>query len=166
MLHDVGKVGITDIILKKPGRLTPEEYQIMQYHTVAGARLFEDPTSSLDQLAGEIALNHHERWDGRGYPGYLDVNTNHPIEGYTTQDGNPRGKLEDEIPLFGRIVAIADVYDALCSSRSYKEPWSEEKALAEIKIQAGKMFDPELVKLFFSIQDLIGAIKQRYPESE
>ena len=166
MLHDVGKVGISDIILKKPGALTAEEYLVMQYHTVAGARLFEDPTSTLDNLSAEIALNHHERWDGSGYPGFVDDSTGHPIEGYMTQDGKPRGKGKDEIPLFGRIVAIADVFDALCSRRSYKEPWPEEKALAEIENQAGKMFDPELVKMFFSIQDLIAAIKQRYPDTE
>ena len=149
-----------------PARLTPEEYQIMQYHTVAGARLFEDSTSDLDKLSAEIALNHHERWDGRGYPGYVDINTGQPIAGRMTQDGKPLGKREEEISLFGRIVSIADVYDALCSRRSYKEPWSEEEALAEIESQAGKMFDPELVKMFFSIQDVIGVIKQHYPDTD
>jgi HD-GYP domain-containing protein (c-di-GMP phosphodiesterase class II) len=162
MLHDVGKVAISDAILKKPSRFTPEEYQIMQNHTVYGASLFYDPSSAVDILAKEIALTHHENWDGSGYPGWID-----PSSGYvekTDEDGKPLGKKGEEIPLGGRIVAIADVYDALCSKRVYKEPWGENEVLEEMRKLAGSKFDPELVEVFFEILPNIKQTQSQYPE--
>jgi HD-GYP domain-containing protein (c-di-GMP phosphodiesterase class II) len=162
MLHDVGKVAISDTILKKPARFTPEEYKIMQNHTVYGASLFLDTSSSADILAQEIALTHHENWDGTGYPGWIN-----PLNGNTEKsdnDGNPLGKKGEEIPLGGRIVAIADVFDALCSKRVYKEPWSEDDVLNEIRKLSGSKFDPELTEIFFEILPNIKQIQNQYPE--
>ncbi len=155
MLHDVGKVAISDTLLKKHGPLSPAEYEHMQRHVILGARLFRDSTSDWDDMAAEIALNHHERWDGSGYPGkVLDV---------TADDWRPGpGKKGEEIPLSARIVALADVYDALSSQRAYKECWAEEKTLAYIRDQKGRQFDPELVDVFFSIYDVIRAIRGKY----
>ena len=149
MLHDVGKVAISDAILKKPSRFTPEEYQVMQNHTLYGASLFNDTSSPVDILARDIALTHHENWDGTGYPGWLD-----PVNGSierSDSEGKPLGKKGEEIPLGGRIVAIADVYDALCSKRVYKEPWTENDVLEEIRKLGGTKFDPELIECFFEI---------------
>ncbi|MCL2231742.1 MAG: HD domain-containing protein [Treponema sp.] len=162
MLHDAGKVAIPDAILKKPARLTPEEYQIMQTHTIFGAALFDDPLSPLDSLSRDIALTHHENWDGTGYPGWVDPYTGEALR--IGQDGKPRGKRGDEIPLAGRIVSIADVYDALCSRRVYKEPWTEEDVLKEIRSLAGIKFDPELVEIFFEILPCIKQVQKLYPE--
>ena len=162
MLHDVGKVAISDTILKKPARFTPEEYKIMQRHTLYGAALFDDPQSPTDMVAAEIALTHHENWDGSGYPGYVD-----PITEAVTKadsDGKPIGRKGEEIPLTGRIVAIADVYDALCSKRVYKEPWGEEETLAEMRNLSGTKFDPELVDIFFEILPNIRQTQKQYPE--
>ena len=164
MLHDVGKVAISDSILKKPSRFTPEEYKIMQNHTVYGASLFYDTSSHVDVLAKEIALTHHENWDGSGYPGWIDPNTGE-IE-KTDKDGKPLGKKGEEIPLGGRIVAIADVYDALCSKRVYKEPWSENDVLDEMKKLAGSKFDPELIEIFFESLPNIKQTQNQYPEDE
>lgn len=164
MLHDVGKVGISDTILKKPARLTPEEYDIMKQHTCLGASLFTDKHSEFDEAASIIALNHHEWWNGRGYPGHVNPVTGRPIPGYETSDGRARGKAGEEIPPFGRVVAIADVYDALCSKRAYKEPWEESKVLDELRNEAGGQFDPEMIESFFSILDVIRNITERYPE--
>ena len=162
MVHDVGKVGISDTILKKPGKLTAEEFEIMKAHTYLGARLFlQDPKSEFDIAAAEVALNHHERWDGKGYPGYVDPFTGKPLPGYE-EKGRARPKKGEEIPVFGRIVALADVYDALSSKRCYKEPWPEEKVLKEIEKNAGRQFDPSVVEAFFSCLDAIRAIKERY----
>jgi HD-GYP domain-containing protein (c-di-GMP phosphodiesterase class II) len=163
-LHDVGKVAISDIILKKPARFTPEEYKIMQHHTVYGAQLFEDPQSSLDNLSKDIALTHHENWDGSGYPGWIDPLTEEPLK--TDSEGNVLGRRETEIPLSGRIVALADVYDALCSKRSYKEPWPEEQVLEEILSLSGTKFDPEIVDIFFEIFPNIKQVQRLYPELE
>jgi putative two-component system response regulator len=132
-LHDIGKLGIPDHILLKPGRLTFEERAQMQTHTTIGARLLSRGSSSLVQVAEQIALRHHERWDGTGYP--------HGLRG-------------DNIPLVGRIVAIADVFDALRSSRPYKPAWPVEHALDEIKRQRGRQFDPHLVELFLQVHDV------------
>ena len=162
MLHDVGKVAISDIILKKPARFTPEEYAIMQGHTYFGARLFDDIQSPLDVIASDIALTHHENWDGTGYPGWIDPMTLKPIK--TDSNGNPLGRKGEEIPLGGRIVAIADVFDALSSRRVYKEPWDEQSVYNEIRKLSGIKFDPELVDIFFEILPNIKQIRDLYPE--
>ncbi|MDR1899307.1 MAG: HD domain-containing protein [Treponema sp.] len=164
MLHDVGKVAISDIILKKPARFTPEEYLVMQHHTIYGAGLFDDPQSPTDIIARDIALTHHENWDGTGYPGWVDPVTEQPIK--TGPDGKARGRKGEETPLAGRIVAIADVFDALCSKRVYKEPWTEEQVLAEIRQLSGTKFDPELVDIFFEILPSIKQIQNLYPETK
>jgi len=162
MLHDVGKVAISDLIMKKPGRFNDDEYEIMKQHTVLGARLFSDRKSDFDEAASIVALNHHERWDGNGYPGYVDVETGNPLDGYTLSNGKAKGKEGETIPVFGRIVAIADVYDALSSSRVYKEAWDEEKVFAIIKEESGAQFDPEIVDIFFSNIKMIKSIQERY----
>jgi response regulator RpfG family c-di-GMP phosphodiesterase len=151
MLHDVGKVGIADTILKKPGKLTEEEYHIIKNHTLLGAQLFTNTTSDIDKLSEEIARHHHERWDGKGYPGRINQNNGEtvPLKG-------------NDIPLPSRITALADVYDALSSARSYKEAWTEELVFKEIKKCSGTQFDPELVDIFFSIRDVLRAIGQKY----
>jgi HD-GYP domain-containing protein (c-di-GMP phosphodiesterase class II) len=164
MLHDVGKVAISDLILKKPGRFTPEEYTIMQHHTIYGAALFDDTQSPMDIIARDVALTHHENWDGSGYPGWIDPVTEKPIK--MDAEGKPLGRKAEEIPFPGRIVALADVYDALYSRRVYKEPWSEADVLAEIKNLAGTKFDPELVDIFFEILPSIKQIRNLYPEPE
>ncbi|MCL2264654.1 MAG: HD domain-containing protein [Treponema sp.] len=162
MLHDVGKVAISDAILKKPARFTPEEYQVMQNHTVYGASLFHDTNSPVDLLARDIALTHHENWDGTGYPGWVDPVTGKPEK--TDQDGKTIGRKGEEIPLGGRIVAIADVYDALCSRRVYKEPWTENDVLEELRKLAGSKFDPELIECFFEVLPNIKQTQNQYPE--
>ncbi|RMD87632.1 MAG: HD domain-containing protein [Calditrichaeota bacterium] len=166
MLHDVGKVAISDTILKKPGKLTDEEYEIMKQHTIHGACLFLNPRSDFDEYSAIVALNHHERWDGKGYPGHVDPKTGKPLPGYEDENGRARGKKGEEIPLFGRIVALADVYDALSSNRVYKEAWSEEKVLQIIEQEKGHQFDPELVDCFFSRLDVIRSIASRYPDEK
>jgi len=163
MLHDVGKVAISDAILKKPARFTPEEYQIMQNHTLYGASLFYDTSSPIDILAKEIALTHHENWDGSGYPGWVDPNTG-KIE-KADENGKAIGRKGEEIPLGGRIVAVADVFDALCSKRVYKEPWTENDVLQELRKLSGSKFDPELVDIFFEILPNIKQTQETYPES-
>ncbi len=164
MLHDVGKVAISDLILKKPERLNMDEYEIMKSHTYLGARLFKAINSDFDEVAARVALNHHEKWDGTGYPGHMDPFTEKPIDGFVTASGLPRPKRRDEIPLFGRIVAVADVYDALCSRRSYKEPWDEERILDEMRRCSGTHFDPRIVEAFFSCFDVLKSIAERYPD--
>jgi response regulator RpfG family c-di-GMP phosphodiesterase len=165
MLHDVGKIATSDLILKKPDRLDRQEYEIMKLHTLHGAQLFLDRQSDFDDAAGVVALNHHERWNGSGYPGHIDVKSGIPLTGYMGPDGKPLGKKGEEIPLFGRIVSLADVYDALCSNRSYKEPWSQERIFDYLEKETGERFDPELVEIFFSRLDVIRAIQARYSES-
>lgn len=164
MLHDVGKIAITDLILKKPARLNMDEYEEMKSHTYKGAKLFEEIESEFDEIAAEVALNHHEKWDGTGYPGHIDPYTEKPLPGYEGDNGQPRPKLGDEIPIFGRIVAVADVYDALCSRRSYKEPWDEDRILEEMHQSSGKHFDPEIAQAFFSCLDVLKSIKKRFPD--
>lgn len=124
-LHDVGKIGIPDSILLKPGRLTLEEVEEMRKHTHIGARILSGGHSSLLRLSEQIALSHHERWDGNGYP---------------------YGLSGDNIPIAGRIVAVADVFDALTHERPYKRAWSVGEALAEIERQSGSQFDPQVVQ--------------------
>jgi len=165
MLHDVGKVAISDVILKKPARFNREEFEIMKQHTVFGARLFLNRQSDFDDAAAEVALNHHERWDGKGYPGYVEVATGSPIPGHTLEDGSPGGKRGEAIPIFGRIVALADVYDALSSFRVYKDAWDENTVLETLRKDSGTHFDPELVDIFLGNLQMIRAIQQRYQEN-
>jgi len=144
MLHDVGKVGIDDAILKKPSRLEPAEYETMKTHTLIGTSLFHDPQSEFDIMAAEVTLSHHEHWNGGGYP---------------------QGLSGLGIPLWGRITAVADVYDALSCHRVYKPAWPEEEVLAEIRSQSGRQFDPEVVELFFEALPNLKQIFERYPDS-
>lgn len=138
-MHDVGKIGIADHILLKPGALTDDEHRQMQEHPAIGHAILTDQhASELTTLAAEIALTHHEKWDGSGYPSGL------------------RG---EQIPLSGRIVAICDVYDALRMPRPYKAPWPIEKAQAFIREQSGKHFDPELVSLVESLYEQIETLQ-------
>lgn len=123
-LHDVGKIGISDLILLKPGKLTANEYELIKDHTIIGAQILSGGKSPILQLAEQIAMTHHERWDGTGYPNKLSG---------------------DEIPLVGRIVAVADVYDALTTERPYKRAWTHEESLVELELQSGKMFDPKII---------------------
>jgi HD-GYP domain-containing protein (c-di-GMP phosphodiesterase class II) len=162
MLHDVGKVAVSDLILKKPARFTPEEFNIMKTHTYQGARLFKYRQSEFDEMSAEVALTHHENWDGTGYPGRIDLDTGEPLEKNT--DGTPVTLKGEEIPIFGRIVALADVFDALSSKRVYKEAWEPDAVLKEIREMSGKKFDPELVDIFFDILDSIRNIAMRYRE--
>ena len=129
-LHDIGKIGIPDTILLKPGKLTPPEYEVTKTHVTIGGRILSGSTSDLLKLSEEIALTHHERWDGGGYP---------------------RGTPEGETPLPGRIVAVADVFDILTHERPYKDSWSIEEAVAEIRKEAGAQFDPTVVEAFDSL---------------
>lgn len=126
-LHDVGKIAISDMILRKPGRLTSAEFRVMQSHTTAGARILGRSRSPILQLAERIALTHHERWDGSGYP---------------------HGLAEDAIPHAGRVVSVADVFDALTHVRPYKPAWSVAEAAAEIAVGSGTQFDPAVVDVF------------------
>jgi len=162
MLHDVGKVAIPDKILKKPAQLTSEEYAVMQNHSYFGARLFNDPHSPLDTTAAAIALTHHESWDGTGYPGWIDVQTGEAAR--ADDSGKAIGLRGEEIPLGGRIVAIADVFDALSSRRVYKQAWSEQDVYDELRRLRGTKFDPELVDIFFDILPSIKQIREMYPE--
>ncbi len=140
-MHDVGKIGIPDSILLKPGKLTAEEWQIMQQHPIIGARVIGNHKSKLLALAREMALFHHEKWDGTGYP--------HRIEG-------------NRIPVSARIAAICDVFDALTSERPYKKPWSVEHALNFLRRESGRHFEPIMVDLFEKHLPDILAIKERY----
>ncbi|MEO6857705.1 MAG: HD domain-containing phosphohydrolase [Solirubrobacteraceae bacterium] len=130
-LHDVGKLAVPDVILLKPGRLSEAEFGRVKEHTTAGAAILTGGTSKLLQLAEEIALSHHERWDGSGYPFGLNAET---------------------IPVSGRIVALADVFDALTHARPYKSPWSVRAATAEIRRLRGRQFDPLVVDAFLALQ--------------
>ena len=164
MLHDVGKVAISDVILKKPAKLDLDEVEIMKMHTYLGARLFSDQYSDFDESAFLVSLNHHEKWNGKGYPGHINPMTGKSVPGYEDKDGKAQGKKGEEIPPFGRIVAIADVYDALSCRRVYKEAWDETKVFETLKEEAGKHFDPEMIESFFSVIDIIRSIANRYPD--
>ncbi len=126
-LHDIGKVGIADAILLKPGKLTPEEFEEMKKHTLYGAKILSGAESSLLQIACKVAASHHEKFDGTGYPGRL------------------KG---EQIPFYARIVSVADVFDALCMQRVYKPKWDPEKAKDYILEEKGKAFDPVVVEAF------------------
>lgn len=152
-LHDIGKVGIPDNVLLKPGRLTDEEFEHMKLHTTIGAETLESaakehPEAVYLKMARDIALTHHERFDGKGYPG---------------------GLVGEEIPLCGRIMALADVYDALTTKRVYKEAFSHEKARSIILDEENKHFDPDIVSAFVEHEDKFIAIRRRFsgdPELE
>lgn len=155
MLHDVGKVAVSDTILKKPSELSYDEKLSMRMHTVHGARLFRRTGSAWDATAADVALNHHENWDGSGYPGRVG-------NIFAEKVYMAPGKRGAEIPLQARIVAIADVYDALISRRAYKRQWPRDHALRYIRHQAGKKFDPELVSIFLTMDELLVAIQKKY----
>ncbi len=143
-LHDVGKVGIPDSILLKPGRFTEYEREVMKQHTIIGARILADSSNQVIQMAEEIALTHHEKWDGSGYP--------HGLSG-------------EEIPLCGRIVAVADVFDALTTARHYKSPWSLDDAFGLLKREAGAHFDPSLVEAFLAIRPTVEQIRTTHTKA-
>ncbi len=164
MLHDAGKVGISDLILKKPGKFNEDEFETMKQHSLFGAQLFLDRQSAFDDAALMVALNHHERWDGKGYPGHIHPETGLPVKKHALPDGRPAGKVGKEIPLFGRVVALADVFDALSTARTYKEAWDESNVLSLIEEQAGAQFDPELVEILFSSINMLRAIQDRYAD--
>ncbi|RZD22451.1 MULTISPECIES: response regulator [unclassified Pseudoalteromonas] len=142
-LHDVGKVGIPDAILNKPGPLNDEEWAIMQQHAEKGHLILKDSNRDIVNTGAIIALSHHERWDGSGYP---------------------KGLKGEEIPIAGRIVALADVFDALRHKRCYKEPWSLEDVIKEINSQQGKQFDPKLIEVFNQRVKEIEDVLVRYPD--
>lgn len=164
MLHDVGKIGISDSILKKPGKLTPEEYQIMQSHTWRGSKLFLSGNSAVDTMSRDIALRHHENWDGTGYPGHVSEETGAILK-YNSMHTVAQGLIGEEIPLGARITALADVYDALSCKRVYKEEWTEDKVLEEIKRLRGIKFDPEITDAFLEVIPRIKEIKKRFSEA-
>lgn len=142
-MHDLGKIAIPDNILLKPGRLDEGEFKMMKAHAQIGADILSNPRSLLVAMARSIAITHHEKWDGSGYP---------------------KGLKGKEIPLEGRIAAIADVFDALTSERPYKHAWSVDEAIALLQSEAGKHFDPELVPLFVQALPDVLDIKNRFAE--
>jgi putative two-component system response regulator len=150
-LHDIGKVGIPDSVLLKPGKLTPEEFEVMKTHTTLGrdailaAEKLIDAPSSFLRLAREIATYHQEKWDGSGYP---------------------EGLAGEAIPFSARLMAIADVYDALISQRVYKPPLPREKAVAIIREGSGRHFDPDMVNAFLEVEAEFAAIAERFADSE
>ncbi len=151
-LHDIGKVGIEDAVLKKPGKLTPEEFEMMKYHTIYGGDTLRDVEKQLTfrsflTLGKEIAYNHHQKWDGTGYPNYP------PEGGHCTLNISGHKPLKGtEIPLSSRIVSLADVYDALTSKRCYKNAIPSEKAKEIIIEEKGRHFDPDIVDAFLACE--------------
>ncbi len=144
-MHDIGKIGIPDNVLLKPGKLDDAEWKIMRCHPGIGARILGKDPCDLMKKAREVALSHHERWDGTGYP---------------------KGHKGESIPLFGRICAVADVYDALTTHRPYKKPWPEEEALAFVTQNSETHFDPMVVQAFTQSYGQILEIKHQYTETE
>jgi putative two-component system response regulator len=142
-MHDIGKIGIPDAIMLKPGKFEPHEWEIMKTHAVIGGKLLEGDDSTLMHMAREIALTHHEKWDGSGYP---------------------NGLAGEAIPQAGRIAALADVFDALTSVRPYKKAWTVEAAVDYIKESSGKHFDPRLVEVFLGELPGIETIRERFAE--
>ena len=142
-MHDVGKIGIPDKILLKPGKLDAEEWSIMQTHAAIGGKIMADSDVDYIQMAYTAAMTHHEKWDGNGYPNKL------------------KG---EEIPLIGRIVAVVDVFDALMSKRPYKEPFSLEKTISIITEGRGNHFDPKIVNAFLEILDEILQIRKEFQD--
>lgn len=165
MLHDLGKLAIPNVIRRKPGRLSQEEYNTMKQHTIKGAQLLlKYAHSEIEEVAAQIALTHHERWDGTGYPGYIDPYTGDVLPGHEGPDDSPQGKKGDNIPVFGRVVAIADVYDALSNHRVFRQAWKEEDVLEKLKNGAGTHFDPDMIDAFFESLETIRSIGERYPD--
>jgi putative two-component system response regulator len=144
-MHDIGKIGIPDAILQKPGKLTPEEIEVMRRHPQIGADIIGEHESGLLKMARVVALNHHEKWDGGGYP---------------------RGLKGDGIPLAAQIVALADVFDALTNARAYKKAWPLEDALNYLREESGKHFNPELVRAFMNGLPDILRIRDLWGEPE
>lgn len=144
-MHDIGKIGIPDHVLRKPGKLDSEEWEIMRKHPQIGADIIGDHQSGMLQKARTIAISHHEKWDGSGYPA---------------------GLKGEQIPLEGRITAIADVFDALTCQRPYKKAWPVEAAFEFLQEQSGKHFDPKLVEIFISQKEKVLAIKEKWAETE
>ncbi len=144
-MHDVGKIGIPDSILLKPGRLEPAEWEIMKTHVDIGAEILSDHPSEIIRLARTIAWSHHEKWDGSGYPKCL------------------KGS---EIPIEGRIAAVCDVFDALTSRRPYKEPWPVDRAMRFMTENSAEFFDPKVVDHFVEIKTEIFQIREQYPDSD
>ena len=144
-MHDIGKIGIPDHVLLKPGKFEPEEWEVMKTHSRIGADILSGDDSELLSMAREIALTHHEKWDGSGYP---------------------NGLKGEDIPMVGRIAALADVFDALTSERPYKKAWPIEDAVNLIKDEKGKHFDPELVEHFLSLLPEIIEIHDKYAEPD
>ena len=142
-MHDIGKIGIPDAILNKPGRLTDEERVVMNTHAKLGFEMLNHSDKQLLQMASIVAHEHHEKWDGSGYP---------------------RGLSGEEIHIYGRITAIADVFDALGSSRKYKQAWDDEKIWKLFKDESGKHFDPTLIDIFFNHIDDFLAIRDKFKE--
>jgi len=142
-MHDIGKVGIPDSILNKPGKLTPEEFETMKKHAELGKKLLSNSKSRLLDASAVVAHEHHERWDGDGYP---------------------RGLKGDEIHIYGRITAIADVFDAIGSPRCYKKAWHVDRVRAYLKEQRDRQFDPELVDRFLECWEEILEIRERFKD--
>ncbi|WP_153912678.1 response regulator [Shewanella sp. TC10] len=143
-MHDIGKIGTPDAILKKPGKLDADEWKEMQAHAAIGAAIIGDHDDPLLQMAKRIAISHHEKWDGSGYP---------------------NGLSGEDIPIEGRIIAIADVFDALTSARPYKKAWTVEDTIGLIEKESGKHFDPQLVEQFKSVLDDVKSIKAEHEET-
>ena len=144
-MHDIGKIGIADHVLLKPGKFEPAEWKIMQTHSQIGADILSGDDSDLMKMAHQIALTHHEKWNGKGYP---------------------NGLAGEDIPLVGRLCALADVFDALTSVRPYKKAWSVEDSVDLIKQERGEHFDPQLVDYFIKLLPEIVTIKEKYAEPE
>jgi putative two-component system response regulator len=142
-MHDIGKVGIADKILLKPGRLDTDEFEIMKCHASIGYDLLKGSSSRVLQIGAEIALGHHEKFDGSGYP---------------------NGLCGEGIPIFCRIVAVADVFDALTSERPYKKAWEVEAAVDYLKAGSGSHFDPACIEAFFKTWDDVLAVRERFKE--
>lgn len=142
-MHDIGKIGIPDAILQKPGKLDGDEWGTMQLHVEIGGEILGDDPSDLLHMARVVALTHHEKWNGKGYP---------------------KGLAGEDIPLVGRIVAIADVFDALTSPRPYKQAWTVERTIEMFKEEAGGHFDPELIKLFLERLPEVLEVKERFAD--
>ncbi|MDR2387441.1 MAG: HD domain-containing protein [Deltaproteobacteria bacterium] len=199
MLHDVGKAWIPTHILNKPGRLNQQERVVMEDHVPLGAKLYVDVRTPMDQLVYDIICDHHERWDGLGYPGIkTQVSHQNPaqvpeLKNYQSHGLNPflkpglnqnpgpteprraeepggpgerRGKKGEEISIYGRILAVADVYDALSSRKSYKEPFDESLVIQIMTQESGRHFDPSVIESFLAVRPILAKIRERHAEVE